>query len=387
MHLIIESVVTLEGVRISGLALMPRISRNGNLYTPNEMARADNKTVPLDWNHDKKQQIGQVTFHYDPELTQLRYEGMVTDDAVAKILRNKKMFVSIEADVESIKDVCDTRTCYRMPLGLEFTGLGIVETPGIPESTLNIIEKYHFIERFPQHVCTETGKCPKCGQYFSSLDTHLLSHSNIHSDITPSKKEDFAVAGPMDSPAVCPNGQHWDNNLGKCISDMSVQQNAKKEDATIKGPVTNTDIQPGECADGFHWDDDLNKCVADDVGVTPNAETAPANCHWCDKKKKWMPNEMTLETYMQEPFAGYTDFADCVSKNSDKSNPQAYCGLIKSKTESIKEADYPWDQCMSDQQAKGHSQDSASRICGSIKAQNQSYVPEICSKCGGIKKK
>lgn len=34
-----------------------------------------------------------------------------------------------------------------------------------------------------------------------------------------------------------------------------------------------------------------------------------------------------------EPFADYTDFADCVSKNQDKDNPEAYCGSIQAQTE------------------------------------------------------
>lgn len=33
----------------------------------------------------------------------------------------------------------------------------------------------------------------------------------------------------------------------------------------------------------------------------------------------------------------------------------------------MKEADYPWDQCMSDQ-TKKYGKDSAKKICGSIKA-------------------
>ena len=37
-----------------------------------------------------------------------------------------------------------------------------------------------------------------------------------------------------------------------------------------------------------------------------------------------------------EPFAGYKDFADCVAKNKDKSNPDAYCGYIKHKVEDPK---------------------------------------------------
>jgi len=35
----------------------------------------------------------------------------------------------------------------------------------------------------------------------------------------------------------------------------------------------------------------------------------------------------------QKPFAGYKNFADCVAKNSDKSNPEAYCSVIKRKVE------------------------------------------------------
>ncbi len=33
------------------------------------------------------------------------------------------------------------------------------------------------------------------------------------------------------------------------------------------------------------------------------------------------------------PFAGYEDFDDCVSKNSDKGDPKAYCGSIQAKVE------------------------------------------------------
>lgn len=36
------------------------------------------------------------------------------------------------------------------------------------------------------------------------------------------------------------------------------------------------------------------------------------------------------------PFAKYKDFDNCVSKNKDKGNPQAYCGSIKAKTEKMK---------------------------------------------------
>jgi hypothetical protein len=50
-----------------------------------------------------------------------------------------------------------------------------------------------------------------------------------------------------------------------------------------------------------------------------------------DEQKKMM-DEMTDEMKAR-PFAEYSDFADCVSKNSDKDNPEAYCGAIKREAE------------------------------------------------------
>lgn len=38
----------------------------------------------------------------------------------------------------------------------------------------------------------------------------------------------------------------------------------------------------------------------------------------------------TLKTM---PFADYKNFQDCVNKNLDKGNPQAYCGKIKHQIE------------------------------------------------------
>jgi hypothetical protein len=34
-----------------------------------------------------------------------------------------------------------------------------------------------------------------------------------------------------------------------------------------------------------------------------------------------------------DPFGGYKNFSECVEKNKDKDNPEAYCGSIKAKTE------------------------------------------------------
>jgi hypothetical protein len=39
---------------------------------------------------------------------------------------------------------------------------------------------------------------------------------------------------------------------------------------------------------------------------------------------------------IEEPFAGYNDFADCVAKNRDKDDPKAYCATIMRKVEKPK---------------------------------------------------
>lgn len=132
-----------EKARITGVALIPRISRNQNLYTKKELARFDNVTVPLNWEHDSKKRIGTVTFHYNKELETVYYEGMIEDESSANLARNKTLFTSIEADPISMKEICNAPDdCFHMPFGLVPVGMALTETPGIPETTVKVIEHY-----------------------------------------------------------------------------------------------------------------------------------------------------------------------------------------------------------------------------------------------------
>ena len=38
------------------------------------------------------------------------------------------------------------------------------------------------------------------------------------------------------------------------------------------------------------------------------------------------------------PFGSYRNFEDCVKKNQDKDDPEAYCGAIKHKVEDMKKS-------------------------------------------------
>ena len=63
-----------ENAKISGVALIPRISRNHNLYTKEELKRFDGITVPLNWEHNGDKVIGKATFRYNEETETVFYE-------------------------------------------------------------------------------------------------------------------------------------------------------------------------------------------------------------------------------------------------------------------------------------------------------------------------
>ena len=143
-RMLIEGYATIdEKAHITGVALIPRISRNNNLYTKEELKRFNNVKVPLNWEHDRNKEIGFVTFHYNSEIETVYYDGYITDEAAANLARNKTLFTSIEADPVSMKDVCNgSGDCFHMPFGLVPQALALTETPGIPETSVKVIEKY-----------------------------------------------------------------------------------------------------------------------------------------------------------------------------------------------------------------------------------------------------
>ena len=131
--------------KITGLLALPRISRNGNFYYPEELAKADGKTVPLRWNHiqDNEGIIGTAKLMYDQDKMQINYEATVENEAIEAQLGNKEFKVSLGAEPQKEEQIChDEGKCYNVPLGLSFKEMSIVETPGIPEATLDVIEYF-----------------------------------------------------------------------------------------------------------------------------------------------------------------------------------------------------------------------------------------------------
>ena len=139
----IESYASIsESAKIHGVALIPRISRNENLYTKKELERFNGVTVPLNWEHNGDKLIGEVTFQYDATSETVYYEGQITDPSAALLAKNKLLYTSIEAQPTSVKQVCNgSDDCFRMPFGLIPEALALTETPGIPESSVRVMKE------------------------------------------------------------------------------------------------------------------------------------------------------------------------------------------------------------------------------------------------------
>ena len=225
--LIVESLSEVNShAKISGIALIPRISRNGNLYTKSEMRKADGLTVPLNWEHNSSRVIGEATFHYDESLEQLFYRGSITDESISRIVKNKQLFTSIEADVKEIRDVCNgPDDCFRMPIGLVWRGLALTDMPGVPETTVNLAEK--FIGLAPH-------KCKRCCKVSSNTLNYTTKHTvnTGDSSLSVSLNESQLMTKEND----CPEGQKWDADKEQCVpindDDNPKESNCKCKEKT-----------------------------------------------------------------------------------------------------------------------------------------------------------
>jgi hypothetical protein len=128
--------------RIAGIALMPRESRNGVYYDTEELKKFDGVSVPLRVEHDKNTHIGEVTFTFDEIKSQVKYEASIFDSEWQDILSNEQYQVSIGASVLEQRELCDEMRakCLNAPVLNEILELSVVRVPGIPESTLHVIE-------------------------------------------------------------------------------------------------------------------------------------------------------------------------------------------------------------------------------------------------------
>lgn len=126
-------------LRIRGVAMTAGLSRNFNIYTPEELKTFADKLVnaPVYLEHaTAADAVGKVA-KTDWDGQRLWYEAEVYDEETAeKIRKGLIRHVSVGADYEAVEIVDG-----KIPHGLCNAEMSLVAVPGIPEANIQIMEK------------------------------------------------------------------------------------------------------------------------------------------------------------------------------------------------------------------------------------------------------
>jgi hypothetical protein len=135
---VLEKIVD-KPLRIRGIALRTGMSRNLNIYTPEELQALAQKLVsaPVYVEHVAvPNAVGKIV-KAEWDGANLWYEAEIYDDEIAEKIRKGLIgHVSVGADYETI-DIVDGK----IPHGLHNAELSLVAVPGIPETNIQILEK------------------------------------------------------------------------------------------------------------------------------------------------------------------------------------------------------------------------------------------------------
>ncbi len=160
-------------LHIAGLLSIPRVSLNGWIYLPEELANQDGKTVPMFFEHEElfkedANPIGVMHTIWDDALMQLNYEAIIFDEEKAKAIIDKKFkHVSMAATWEDY----DIIRGWLVPKGIEIIEGSLVLEPGIPESSVSIID-YVSTDPVSNDKLIPTKLCDSNLYYSILLDSH-----------------------------------------------------------------------------------------------------------------------------------------------------------------------------------------------------------------------
>ncbi len=183
-------------LRISGVAMVAGMSRNFNVYTPDELQAFAEKlaNAPVYIEHvSASRAIGKVTeTAFNKEGRAITYVAEIYDEAVADKIRNGLIqHVSVGADYQ-VMDLVNAK----VPQGLYNAELSLVAVPGMPETTIHVLEhlaaasknsskiKLQTKELLQDLQCVFCGKpgeylvsvCTSCGDNAQSLVLQALEH-------------------------------------------------------------------------------------------------------------------------------------------------------------------------------------------------------------------
>jgi hypothetical protein len=104
----------------------------------------------------------------------------------------------------------------------------------------------------------------------------------------------------------------------------------KIEEKLMSKPKETGKMKEQECKEGEVWNQEQNKCVPKPSQTEEIKKTVPPLAEITLPQKIPLLKEKLA---FGEPFAGYDNFEDCVAKNPEKGDAEAYCATIKRKTE------------------------------------------------------
>src|SRR5271157_330867 len=139
----------------------------------------------------------------------------------------------------------------------------------------------------------------------------------------------------------CDTGMVWDIRLRMCVPTDDAGSTGDKSNLANSKEAQDT---KGPCPPGMKMDPETGVCVdanlecrtagvmGDLAGKTNVIQDIGNNDRFHpDNDDQWLIEQQRRR--LEEPFATYKNFADCVAKNSGKDDPAAYCGSIKAQTE------------------------------------------------------
>jgi len=197
---------------ISGILALPRVSRNGVFYWPQELAKFHGAEIPLRFNHIKTPEgiVGRAKLTFDEAKMQVTYIATITDKAVGELVDNHNFQVSLGAKVSEPGEICHPNgECFEAPVLSKPTEMSIVETPGMPESTLNIIENKEVQEDVHTfYIHDDDSYVLSTDEFRHTGDECPKGQKKVDGKCVPETNEDKHVAD-------CPEGKHMVD--GKCV--------------------------------------------------------------------------------------------------------------------------------------------------------------------------
>lgn len=271
-----------EGLKMEGLALpFDKRSRNGVIYETDSIKQAAETLVgcPVLFNHDENETIGHIE---SVEVTDegLRYQADLNKDRreVESLERGDIPHVSIQAIIEEMDETAETGKVAIK----EFLEMSAVTIPGFPETDVETEGHAVMIEKLMgEHKSEEESEDD---DEELTMDEALTDH-----------RFEFEP-----------------------VPELVLYKD--KNEALVRAKSLG-----------------LSEVHKHDVNGKEFFMAGTSHQEWKQAMLGQLDNEeSTSESTSSEPFAGYKDFDECVSQNSDKNDPEAYCAAIKDKTEQAK---------------------------------------------------